>query len=70
MNFYNWLMRFKGTNSIEGDFANDVFSDSQFPKSVDNWGELEKHIRSVNPRNAELESIKKIFDEYLTQQNQ
>lgn len=68
MNFYDWLMRFKDVDLPIGDFAKDAQLDSDFPKNVKTWDQLEAHIRKVNPHQPELGAIKNVFNYYLAEQ--
>lgn len=48
MKFYNWILYFKDVNLPIGDLARDIEADSDFPKNLTTWKELQNHINAFS----------------------
>lgn len=48
MKFYDWILKFENVNLPIGDLARDIAKDSDFPKNLSTWDELQSHINVTN----------------------
>lgn len=64
MKFYDWIIQFKGEDSIYGDIATDVLRDKTFPKDVTSIKDLEVHLINKRADEDVIKEVKSAWKEF------
>lgn len=64
-NFKDWILKYKGKDSIKGDLANDIYSDKDFPDTED-IEKIKSYLEFKLWNNSEgLKELKKLIAQYM-----